>query len=225
MKERRANTEPEPSLRLDARRNLEKLKAAALEVFQLHGLGTPLEEIAKHAGVSTGTLYNRFGSRDGLIDAVVPELAAAKLATALERAGEGRDSWARFSGYLLQLCELQATNPVLNDILSGRFPEARQLAAVCEDSLKHARRLIKDAQRDGALRTDFTGDDFFFVLWSNANVIRATASAAPDAWRRGLGLLIDGLRAHGAHKLPVGAASVSHARQALLSAASGARRK
>ncbi|MEU0358086.1 TetR/AcrR family transcriptional regulator [Streptomyces cyaneofuscatus] len=60
------------ALRRDARDNVAKLRAAALEVFTAKGLGAPLEETAKAAGVSVGTLYNRFGPREALIDSVIP---------------------------------------------------------------------------------------------------------------------------------------------------------
>ncbi len=40
-------------------------------------MDAPLEEIAATAGVSAGTLYNRFGGRDALIDAVMPDLVEA----------------------------------------------------------------------------------------------------------------------------------------------------
>ncbi|AUA16977.1 Bacterial regulatory protein, tetR family [Streptomyces malaysiensis subsp. malaysiensis] len=61
-----------PPLRADARRNLEKLRAAALDVFQERGLGAPLDEVARRADVSIGTLYNRFSSRRELTDSVLP---------------------------------------------------------------------------------------------------------------------------------------------------------
>ena len=52
---------PTPGLRRDAQANLDKLRAAALAVFSQRGLSAPLEDIAREAGVSIGTLYNRVG--------------------------------------------------------------------------------------------------------------------------------------------------------------------
>lgn len=45
----------------------------------------PLEEVAKAAGVSKGTIYHRFGSRRGLIDAVVDELVAERMQAIVRR--------------------------------------------------------------------------------------------------------------------------------------------
>jgi hypothetical protein len=50
-------------LRADAARNREAVLTAAREVFAEHGLGAPLEEIARRAGVGIGTLYRRFPRR------------------------------------------------------------------------------------------------------------------------------------------------------------------
>jgi hypothetical protein len=54
-------------------------------------------------------------------------------------------------------------------------------------------RIIERAQRAGALRPDFRGPDLAVVF--------AAATATPD-WRRGLALVLDGLRAPAAHPLP-----------------------
>jgi len=54
--------------RADARRNYEKVLAAAREAFAEGGESTALEEIARRAGVGIGTLYRHFPSRQALIE-------------------------------------------------------------------------------------------------------------------------------------------------------------
>src|SRR6266545_4775094 len=105
MADRQVAHGDKPALRGDARRNLEKLKAAAIEVFRERGLGAPLEAIAARAGVSVGTLYNRFGDRQALIDAVIPALAAAQLRRVVERASAGASPWERFATFVETICE------------------------------------------------------------------------------------------------------------------------
>jgi AcrR family transcriptional regulator len=79
---------PRP-LRADARRNRDKILAAAVSVFADEGLDAHLERIAKEAGVGSATLYRNFPTREALIEAVyrnevaqlcdaVPGLLAAK---------------------------------------------------------------------------------------------------------------------------------------------------
>ncbi|MFJ9590890.1 TetR/AcrR family transcriptional regulator [Streptomyces acidicola] len=193
----------EVTLRADARRNIEKLKAAAVEVFREKGLHAPLEEIAKRAGVSAGTVYNRFGSREALIDAVMPDIAKDALDEVMERALACEDPWEGFVGYVEDVSRLQASDPALNDVVSRRYP-AEQLAVVCKVTEDRERQLIERAQQAGVLRADFTREDMLlFIFWSTAMLVRHTADTAPDAWRRGIAFLLDGLRVEAAHPLPV----------------------
>ncbi|MDJ1132902.1 TetR/AcrR family transcriptional regulator [Streptomyces iconiensis] len=180
-------------MRADAQRNAEKLRAAAAELFQERGLKVPLKEIARRAGVSHGTLYNLFGTREALIDEVVTGLAADRLdeaaehALSFEKAGEG------FAYYIEKVCELQATDPAVADVVSGRFPAAECLMAICGRTQNAATRIIERAQQAGAIRQDFTGEDLLVFFGTNALLARAVADTAPDAWRRQVAFLLEGL--------------------------------
>lgn len=162
-------------LRRDARDNRAKLHAAALEIFLARGLDAPLEEIARAAGVSIGTLYNRFGSRDGLIDAVITDVARGRLqalaATVLAHDTPRR----RLDAFVHGMIELQRDDPALNDAILRRFPGAAALTSVCEHSAALGRRLVREAHADGCLAPDFTEDDLFNLLW-----LAGLASREPD---------------------------------------------
>src|SRR5258706_13057049 len=56
--------------RADARRNYEKLLAAAGEAFAENGTAASLEDIARRADVGIGTLYRHFATRQDLLEAV-----------------------------------------------------------------------------------------------------------------------------------------------------------
>src|SRR5918996_159478 len=56
-------------LRADAERNRQRLLAAAKDLFAARGLDVTLDEIARHAGVGTGTAYRRFPNKDVLFSA------------------------------------------------------------------------------------------------------------------------------------------------------------
>src|SRR5512135_3172494 len=56
--------------RADARRNYDKVIAAAREAFAERGASTSLEEIARRAEVGIGTLYRNFPNRQALLEAV-----------------------------------------------------------------------------------------------------------------------------------------------------------
>jgi AcrR family transcriptional regulator len=59
----------ETPTRADARRNRERLLAAALEVFAREGTDVSLDVVAKSAGVGIGTLYRHFPTREALLEA------------------------------------------------------------------------------------------------------------------------------------------------------------
>src|SRR5215472_12464793 len=62
---------PDRSMRADARRNYERLLAAAFAAFAERGADdVSLEEIARRAGVGIGTLYRHFPTRPALLEAV-----------------------------------------------------------------------------------------------------------------------------------------------------------
>jgi AcrR family transcriptional regulator len=181
-------------LRTDARRNVEKLRSAAMEVFSEAGLGAPLDDVARRAGVSTGTLYHRFGDRDGLIEAVVSDLAGDHLRGVLEAVERHEDPWPRFRTFLCALFDLQVREPALNDVFSGHYPTAAGIASICDRSLDYGDRLITAAQAQGTLRADFDRSDLEALLRANAALVRDGA-VDDNATRRRNGYLIDGLAA------------------------------
>ena len=173
---------PTTGLRRDAQSNVEKLHAAALAVFSRRGLSAPLEEIAREAGVSIGTLYNRVGSREALIDAVVPAVAGEKLLALKEQAMRQPSPRGRLETFIAGMIDLQLSDPALNDAMLRRFPNATSLIEACERSTALGQDLIDDAHAAGVLSRDFTADDLMTILW-----MAGTAShdpSAPVGWRR-----------------------------------------
>ncbi|WP_454790227.1 SbtR family transcriptional regulator [Mycolicibacterium lutetiense] len=53
--------------------------------------------------------------------------------------------------------------------------------------------LIDRAQGSGWLRADVNPDDFFGIIFSVGALAEATRQSRPNAWRRHLALLLDGL--------------------------------
>src|SRR5260370_41758245 len=80
---------PPKPLRSDALRNRDRLVAAARELFAERGVDVAMADIARHAGVSNGTLYNRFPTREDLIEAVFTDRLGAIAALAAQAAPDG----------------------------------------------------------------------------------------------------------------------------------------
>lgn len=196
-------TRPTPRpLRADAARNRDRLLTAATEVFAERGLDASLEEIARRAAVSIGTLYNHFPTRESLFDAIFParmsildERAAAALADA--------DPWNGFVMFTEALFALHAEDRGLNDALAQRVPLSPGLIEACHRCFGHLDRLITRARDSGQLRADFEIADFAALVWAMGQVIRESVDVAPRAWRRCLAFFLDGLRAGAAHPVPV----------------------
>ena len=171
-----------PRLRRDAQANVEKLRAAAIAVFTQRGLSAPLEDIAREAGVSIGTLYNRIGSREDLIDAVVPDIAGAKLRTLRERTLAQETPRAQLETFIAEMIDLQRSDPAMNDAMLRRYPDAVLLINACERSMALGAELVDNAHAAGVLSPDFTADDLMTVLWMAG--MASHDPAAPEGWRR-----------------------------------------
>jgi AcrR family transcriptional regulator len=180
-------------LRADAERNRAALLAAARQVFGEQGLDASLDEIARRAGVGNATLYRRFPTRADLIAAVFAEHRATQLELA-ERALRHGDPWAAFAGYVTGLCEMQAADRGLAEILvTVTFDDDERLGRMRALSYRRAAMVIRRARAAGVLRPDFRLPDLALLLMANAGV--AHRSADPRAWRRQLTLVLDGLAA------------------------------
>jgi AcrR family transcriptional regulator len=195
-----SSSDPRPQ-RGDARRNRELLLAAARELFAERGVDVAMADIARHAGVSNGTLYNHFSARSDLIEAVFVDRLAA-MVELTERALAARDPWQGFVDCLTGVCELQAADRGFNEVAArgmGTSPVTQGLREIVQAKM---RELFARAQRSGELRDDVTVDDLLFVVGGISRTVELTAEIAPRLWRRHLALLLDGFRAAGAHPLP-----------------------
>jgi AcrR family transcriptional regulator len=195
-----AGDEPD-RLRTDAARNRARIIDSARQMFAEHGLGVPMAEIAQCAGVGVGTLYRRFPTRDDLIAAAF----AAKMtayADAVDRALADPDPWRGLTGYLHQICQMQADDHGFNNVLTMTFPQARQLENERVRAYDGLVELIARAKAAGQLRADFTPEDVVLLLMANAGVVNATRNVAPDAWRRFTALMISSYRAATAEPAP-----------------------
>ena len=189
--------DPTKPLRVDAERNRGRIVEAAQAAFAERGLDVPLEDVAERAGVGIATLYRRFSTRDDLIAACF-ERRLEEYANAAEEALEAPDGWTGFCAYVERICEMQAADRGLKDVLTRTFPKAKALEASRSRGFALFLRLIERAKAEGGLRSDFVPEDHVLLLMGNAGVVQAAGNAAPDAWRRYVGLMLDGLRSEGA---------------------------
>jgi AcrR family transcriptional regulator len=187
-------------LRTDARQNRDALLRAARQAFALRGLDAALEQIARDAGVSIGTLYRHFPSRIDLVQAVFTDRLEQLLAAA-ERAEAMPDAWAGLRLYIEARCELQVSDRGFDDLAGVRLPSSSCIDAIQDSILRLGVAIVERAQRQGTLRPDITAEDLAFVTWSQGRIAEATRDIAPNAWRRHLHLILDAFRADRASPL------------------------
>jgi AcrR family transcriptional regulator len=183
--------------RRHAQRNHELLVAAAREVFAEKGVDAALEEIARRAGVGIGTLYRHFSTREALVEAIIEE-RMGELRAVAEAAAAEPDGWTALVGLFERMLELQARDRVFKALLMRYPPGEGRIASAREELRALFGQVLAHAREQGALRDDFTLSDLALVLWSFTPVIDATAEVAPNAWRRHLHWLLDGLRSDAA---------------------------
>jgi AcrR family transcriptional regulator len=188
-------------LRADAERNRERIIQAAREVFAEQGLDASTNEIARHAGVGVATLFRRFPTRDDLVAAAFAEKMNAYI-SAVDDALAHPDPWQGFCAYIERVCRMQADDRGFADVLTMTFPTAKALEEDRKRSADALTELLERAKATGRLRRDFAHQDVPLILMANAGVVTATKDAAPDAWRRFVGYLLQSFATEAAQPLP-----------------------
>ncbi|MFF7639892.1 TetR family transcriptional regulator [Streptomyces canus] len=184
-----------PLRRRDARRNRELLVEAAHEVFTEQGLEAPLDVIARRAGVGNATLYRHFPSRAALVDAAFRDPLTGTMAAG-ERARAATDPWDGLVGYLEAVFAVLATDRGTNDLMTTHLEGIESLQAVHAHNRATVDLLLRRGREGGSIRADATTEDVLFALAALGRAVPSLATAAgPEAWRRPLALLLDGLRA------------------------------
>lgn len=175
--------------RADARRNYEKVVAAARQAFAEGGESTALEEIARRADVGIGTLYRHFPNRQALLEALyVDEVEeVCRSAAELDAADpwEALQSWfERFIGYI-------ATKQALAHELLNYLDKDAELFQVSRAALFDAGEpLLKRAQEAGVVRPDVTIAEVIQMVIGIAKI----PASEPGQNEHILRIALDGLR-------------------------------
>jgi AcrR family transcriptional regulator len=175
--------------------------AAARQALAEHGLDVPMKEVARRAGVGVGTLYRRFPTREDLVTAVFADKMTA-YADAVDTALADPDPWRGFSRYVERVCAMQAADRGFSHVLTLTFPMAKAFEAERQRAYRGFTELVARAKQAGRLRRDFSPEDLVLLLMANGGVVAATGDAAPEAWRRLTGYMIQAFAADHPETLP-----------------------
>ncbi|MFJ6846557.1 TetR/AcrR family transcriptional regulator [Streptomyces griseoluteus] len=187
---------PPRPLRADARRNRERLLTAAASAFAEHGEGASLDDIARRAGVGSGTLYRHFPTRRALLEAAYSARvdALGERGEELSRTlppGEALAEW------LHEVCVATIQVRGLKSLLGSAASDAPRTA--CGTVVNStATRLVRSAQEEGTLRPDITPAELLRLAHGIASAAELGGGEARDIGRY-LGCLLDGVRPRPPH--------------------------
>jgi AcrR family transcriptional regulator len=177
--------------RADARRNYEKVLAAARGAFAEGGESTSLEEIARRAGVGIGTLYRHFPNRQALLEAVYVDEVEEVCRSAAEL--EGADPWEALSGWFERFIGYIATKQALAGELLNYVDRDAAVFRTSRAALFSAGEpLLVRAQEAGVVRPDV---DIAEVIQMVIGIAKIPA-ADPRQTEHILRIALDGLRYH-----------------------------
>ncbi|WP_261568927.1 TetR/AcrR family transcriptional regulator [Frankia gtarii] len=178
-------------VRTDVLRNRERLLTAARAVFAEQGADASLYEVAKRAGLGTGTVYRHFPTREALLAAVLLDhfealrVSAVSL-TEARSPDEALTDWLQqFVSHLAEYRGLaMEVMPVLHDGVSS-------LSLACQNMRAAGAVLLSRAQRDGSIRADLSMSTLLKLI--NAIAVTAETVSSSEAHVL-LDYLLDGLR-------------------------------
>jgi AcrR family transcriptional regulator len=190
----------ERPLRADARRNREKVLAAARATFSEHGREAQMDDVARRAGVGVGTVYRHFPTKEALIEALMVDSFQA-IAAAARNALEIEDPWEAFASVLWRGAEIMAGDRALSEVFAS-IPGAMDQAMPTVEGLQASMvELLRRAQDAGVLRADAVVDDIPMIMCGIGSATKKQ-HRCHDSWRRHLAIVLDGLRAPGGDPLP-----------------------
>jgi AcrR family transcriptional regulator len=189
------------SLRADAQRTLVRVLDAAREVFAEHGIDAPVTEIAERAGVGVGTIFRRFPTKHDLLAAVV-EQRTGQLIDAADEALESPNPGAALREFMEVAAAMHISDVCWCDAAGTDLFDQEGIRTQIDVLVGKMGELLTRAQTAGHVRPDVRALDIPVLLMAVAKSGLVLEAGAPGAWKRYLGIVLDGLRPDAARPLP-----------------------
>jgi len=177
-------------MRADARRNYERLTAAARIALTERGGEVSMEEIARRAQVGIGTLYRHFPTRLDLLEAVYRE-DVETLAVSAETLMASQSEWAALEQWLQLYIGYAATKRVLLQELVDAVGKDSELLTYSRRAINEAvTAVLSRAQEAGVARPDVQPSDLLRLVGGCAMM----PHLEPDQQERMLRIVLAGIR-------------------------------
>jgi AcrR family transcriptional regulator len=186
----------EKPLRADARRNRAKVLAAARAVFAEDGRDAQMDDVARRADVGVGTVYRHFPTKEALLVALHDEVFDTVAAFARAALDEP-DPWEAFVSVLWFGGEKTSGDRAFSEVVAAGDEVSRRTCPGKEQLTESVGELMRRAKAAGRMRDDAMVEDIG-LLMCGVGSASAMEHPLPNAWRRHLGIVVDGLRAEAA---------------------------
>jgi AcrR family transcriptional regulator len=186
--------------RSDSVRNRARLLEAAREVFAERGFAATLDDIARHAGLGTGTAYRHFPNKQAIAAEVLTDATESIEADARDALAVD-DPWRALVMFFERAARRQARDRGLYEALTGRGDDDAQ-ARIWPGIIVAVTELFERAHRAGVVRADAVPQDIAAIFALLGPAFEMSRSAADGLWQRYLALILDGLRAVDRPPLP-----------------------
>jgi AcrR family transcriptional regulator len=182
-------------LRADARRNRERVLRAAQQMFAAEGLGVPLDEIARRAGVGPGTVHRHFPAKEELYLAVAIDQLEQLAAQAKVLSATGDPATALFTQLSRMMASGTENVAVKSALAAAEFDLRTAAPDVAADLTRHVADLLDRAQAARAVRGDITVEEVMaLVAGAFAAIRHAGAEASRERSAHIAQIILDGLR-------------------------------
>ena len=176
-------------LRADAQRNRARVLAVAMEAFAAEGLAVPVHEIARRAGVGTGTVSRHFPTKEALFEAIVLTRVAQLVDSAETLAATLPPAEALF-GFMAVMVREGGLDRGLSDALTSTGFDLEAAAGGAGHRVHETiEALLAAAVRAGEVRAGVDVADI------KALIAGCLTRDTPEGRERMIAIVCDGLRA------------------------------
>ena len=183
-----------------------QLHEAAHELFSREGLGVPLADVAKAAGIGVATLYRRYRDKDVLILEVYQEHMAYAEKLSVE-ANDYEDAWEGLVFFLSRSTDQFMADRGMRELILGgyvggvgwaRGSSHTELIEALDNLERRVTRqleyLVVRAKAQQSVRDDFDPTDVLLMSAMANAAAPVKESGWPVSVQRALQLLIEGIR-------------------------------
>lgn len=175
--------------RADARRNHERVLAAAIDVFTEEGLGASVSKVAARAGVGKATVFRSYPTKSDLVRAIGQRHVDWMINVTLEVEREAEiDAYQALKSGLEKIMMRIAEDRLLVDVMGGIEGLDTQNMG------RHSDRALELGREQGTIRSDVTGMDVQVLVAGVARTLLDLDVRDPEVWRRYAGLCLAALK-------------------------------